>query len=57
MNSTGKLEESKKETKKTPVVMPVTPRNHIGRNEPCPCSSGKKYKKCCLQKREYTPIG
>ena len=22
----------------------------IGRNEPCPCGSGKKYKKCCLQK-------
>lgn len=20
----------------------------IGRNEPCPCNSGKKYKKCCL---------
>ncbi|MGH7436342.1 MAG: SEC-C metal-binding domain-containing protein [Polyangiaceae bacterium] len=20
----------------------------IGRNDPCPCSSGKKYKKCCL---------
>ena len=20
---------------------------HIGRNEPCPCGSGKKYKKCC----------
>lgn len=19
----------------------------IGRNEPCPCKSGKKYKKCC----------
>jgi uncharacterized protein YecA (UPF0149 family) len=19
----------------------------IGRNEPCPCNSGKKYKKCC----------
>lgn len=19
-----------------------------GRNEPCPCGSGKKYKKCCL---------
>ena len=19
-----------------------------GRNDPCPCSSGKKYKKCCL---------
>jgi hypothetical protein len=22
----------------------------IGRNEPCPCASGKKYKKCCLGK-------
>ena len=22
----------------------------IGRNEPCPCGSGKKYKKCCMQK-------
>ncbi len=20
----------------------------IGRNEPCPCGSGKKYKKCCV---------
>ncbi len=24
----------------------MTPK--IGRNEPCPCGSGKKYKKCCL---------
>ncbi len=22
----------------------------IGRNDPCPCGSGKKYKKCCLIK-------
>jgi hypothetical protein len=22
----------------------------IGRNDPCPCGSGKKYKKCCLEK-------
>jgi tetratricopeptide (TPR) repeat protein len=22
----------------------------IGRNEPCPCGSGKKYKKCCMQR-------
>ncbi len=21
----------------------------IGRNEPCPCGSGKKYKQCCLK--------
>ena len=23
-----------------------------GRNDPCPCGSGKKYKKCCLAKDE-----
>ena len=22
-----------------------------GRNDPCPCGSGKKYKKCCLAKK------
>ena len=22
----------------------------VGRNEPCPCGSGKKYKKCCMQR-------
>ena len=32
-----------------PLNQPVrrsTPR--VGRNDPCPCGSGKKYKKCCL---------
>jgi len=32
----------------------VAPRNasgqKVGRNDPCPCGSGKKYKKCCLLK-------
>ena len=23
----------------------------IGRNDPCPCGSGKKYKKCCLKEQ------
>ena len=27
-------------------------KRKIGRNEPCPCGSGKKYKKCCLRKHE-----
>lgn len=26
----------------------VRPIKKIGRNEPCPCGSGKKYKKCCI---------
>jgi uncharacterized protein YecA (UPF0149 family) len=28
-------------------VEPVRTEPKIGRNEPCPCGSGKKYKKCC----------
>lgn len=24
----------------------------LGRNDPCPCGSGKKYKQCCLQAQE-----
>lgn len=24
------------------------PQKKVGRNEPCPCGSGKKYKKCCM---------
>jgi preprotein translocase subunit SecA len=26
----------------------------VGRNDPCPCGSGKKYKKCCLPREEAT---
>jgi len=30
-------------------VIPFPGTQHVGRNEPCPCGSGKKYKKCCLK--------
>ncbi len=30
---------------------PVRAKQHVGRNDPCPCGSGKKYKKCCGRKR------
>ncbi|RJP13992.1 MAG: preprotein translocase subunit SecA [Candidatus Abyssobacteria bacterium SURF_5] len=30
-----------------PARVPVKVGDKIGRNEPCPCGSGKKYKKCC----------
>ena len=26
---------------------PARATSHVGRNDPCPCSSGKKYKQCC----------
>ena len=28
----------------------------IGRNEPCPCGSGKKYKNCCLRSGKYEQL-
>ena len=28
------------------------PYKEVGRNDPCPCGSGKKFKKCCLPKSE-----
>ena len=34
--------ENKTEVKKSPKRV-----NKIGRNDPCPCGSGKKYKNCC----------
>ncbi len=29
---------------------PVKPAPQVGRNQPCPCGSGLKYKKCCLRR-------
>jgi tetratricopeptide (TPR) repeat protein/2-polyprenyl-3-methyl-5-hydroxy-6-metoxy-1,4-benzoquinol methylase len=31
--------------------------NRIGRNDPCHCGSGKKYKQCCMQREEGTSFG
>jgi tetratricopeptide (TPR) repeat protein len=41
---------------KEPVALPpsqgMLKSEKIGRNAPCPCGSGKKYKKCCLNRDE-----
>lgn len=42
-----KRKEIKKDYNKSRIVVN---ENKIGRNDPCPCGSGKKYKKCCLNK-------
>ena len=35
----------------TPVKkQPVRKEKKVGPNDPCPCGSGKKYKKCCMHK-------
>ncbi len=39
--------ELKKEYNRSKIIVKG---EKIGRNDPCPCGSGKKYKKCCLNK-------
>ena len=34
-----------------PPVDPIQSDKEPGRNDPCPCGSGKKYKKCCATKK------
>ncbi|MGO1367976.1 MAG: SEC-C metal-binding domain-containing protein [Senegalia sp. (in: firmicutes)] len=45
--SKEKRKEIKKEYDKTVIVVK---EEKVGRNDPCPCGSGKKHKKCCLNK-------
>ena len=37
-------------TKTQVKQQPVRKDKKVGPNDPCPCGSGKKYKKCCMQK-------
>jgi uncharacterized protein YecA (UPF0149 family) len=37
-----------------PTAPPVRSGPRVGRNEPCPCGSGRKYKKCCIASPEHT---
>ena len=34
-----------------PVIQKRVAKQEIGRNDPCPCGSGKKYKNCCGQNK------
>lgn len=48
-------EKQVQERMRSPVGIrrkPVVVAPKIGRNEKCPCGSGKKYKHCCLKKHE-----
>lgn len=45
----GEATELRKEAKRSVAATTATrvAKPKVGRNEPCPCGSGKKYKKCC----------
>ena len=44
---TGTFAAGETQVKKVPVRNAA---KKVGPNDPCPCGSGKKYKKCCMQK-------
>ena len=55
--------EAKSEPKNEPKLLefafkrePVRPEPKIGRNELCPCHSGRKYKNCCLRNEPKSAI-
>ncbi len=45
------LKKLARESAPKPVPKPA-PKVKIGRNDPCPCGSRKKYKRCCMNKPE-----
>ena len=53
-----KDEKEKNEFIKKHISMQIPPtikqmkKRKVGRNDPCPCGSEKKFKKCCLDKKE-----
>ncbi len=46
------LAEEEKMLADTEKVQPIKAETQPGRNDPCPCGSGKKYKKCCGLKKK-----
>ena len=42
------IHDAKEAGEALPQSVPMVPRSaKVGRNDPCPCGSGRKYKKCC----------
>lgn len=47
MSQFGAVKEQAGEKSEPTVQKPIINDNKVGRNDPCPCGSGKKFKKCC----------
>ena len=45
--SVEEIEAEEEMIAKAEKVKPIKAAGAVGRNDPCPCGSGKKYKKCC----------
>lgn len=54
MPESERMESERKadELKRRRVRAAIAGRGKLGRNEPCPCGSGRKYKRCCIALRD-----
>lgn len=41
------------DTRRSLAPLLTAPKIKVGRNQPCPCGSGKKYKQCCLGRQPH----
>jgi yecA family protein len=48
------IDEQIRESRNSSGGLRPVKREKVGRNQPCPCGSGKKYKKCCERKDDPT---
>lgn len=56
--STAELKQEPTVSRQPHLIHPVKTesKQRIRRNEPCPCGSGKKFKKCCMNNSEGNPL-
>ena len=47
----AKLQIAVEQSEKAKRARPAVKKEEVGRNDLCPCGSGKKYKNCCLNKQ------
>ena len=47
LNDPNQQVAAQQDTREAVKREPVRAEKTVGRNDPCPCGSGKKYKKCC----------
>ena len=47
LNDVNQQAAAARDTRDQPPRAPIRAEKTVGRNEPCPCGSWKKYKNCC----------
>ncbi len=55
--SEARVKRSRKGHLRTITGGEIEPVEKLGRNDPCPCGSGKAFKRCCLRSGRFRRVG